>query len=630
MLTRKKNGRVRIKIITNFLISRIQTGGECITLNYADYQAKTLYAFHARRLNNKTSSQDGLKLGVAIVERWIYRKLGNCAPSWMNRDPNDLSSMIVTPYHIYNGYVVDTFYSESRCLWSLRLIAPISYLLSDDDECQHRTTVAVDIGFVAAQSELHCGIQVSTCGDENGLPENIPNCFTPVADLAEHPLFGLIDETPLRITAAIVDTQDKLSQMLNLIQSNMNTHAAVVFTQCSADMRNSSKLSCSQDEITAFLQEPERKTKIPMATSKFKPVLNQNQNQDPDYNMDKLARRLIGAANIYLVKDGLLHLLADALGQKITPGDALFVPSKTSDMKTQKFAYPSEKWERKKTIQKIAQRCAVHTSAVASEVKQGAVEFFGSSSRIMEEEIRNIRSAAEANTAALREQFAAEQSCASQQISELLKQKEQLSAQVTRIKEYQNRLENEKSSLQAQIEEVKSTINRKEHEDSEKIAYLYRALDRPTIHENIPAWAEKHFSERLTIIPKAAAMLSENSSKAISLPLICDALDFLATDCWESRFNRMTWDQVLSSCAIKYGRPFDVAKISYRSIEYAASQFKIQYAASEKEKKRECSLNLHLKVGNDPENLLRIYFMLDEENKKIVVGSLPKHLKSVT
>ena len=45
---------------------------------------------------------------------------------------------------------------------------------------------------------------------------------------------------------------------------------------------------------------------------------------------------------------------------------------------------------------------------------------------------------------------------------------------------------------------------------------------------------------------------------------------------------------------------------------------------------RETALDQHLKVGNDPENLLRIYFVLDEENRLVVVGSLPRHLKAVS
>ena len=35
----------------------------------------------------------------------------------------------------------------------------------------------------------------------------------------------------------------------------------------------------------------------------------------------------------------------------------------------------------------------------------------------------------------------------------------------------------------------------------------------------------------------------------------------------------------------------------------------------------------HLKVGKTAGNLIRIYFLYDDERKVIVVGSLPHHLK---
>ena len=44
----------------------------------------------------------------------------------------------------------------------------------------------------------------------------------------------------------------------------------------------------------------------------------------------------------------------------------------------------------------------------------------------------------------------------------------------------------------------------------------------------------------------------------------------------------------------------------------------------------ESGLDYHLRVGSDPENLLRIYFLHDDKKKLIVVGSLPRHLRTVT
>ena len=87
---------------------------------------------------------------------------------------------------------------------------------------------------------------------------------------------------------------------------------------------------------------------------------------------------------------------------------------------------------------------------------------------------------------------------------------------------------------------------------------------------------------------------------------------------------------MLDSCSRKYGRPFEVSSIGEMTIQFTPAQYKIKYFTNAQGKKRETALDQHLKVGNDPENLLRIYFTLDEDKKLIVVGSLPRHLKAVT
>lgn len=58
-------------------------------------------------------------------------------------------------------------------------------------------------------------------------------------------------------------------------------------------------------------------------------------------------------------------------------------------------------------------------------------------------------------------------------------------------------------------------------------------------------------------------------------------------------------------------------------------EYKIKYYKDEKGKTHESILDLHLKSGTGTENLLRIYFLYDKEKQLIVVGSLPKHLKTL-
>jgi hypothetical protein len=41
-------------------------------------------------------------------------------------------------------------------------------------------------------------------------------------------------------------------------------------------------------------------------------------------------------------------------------------------------------------------------------------------------------------------------------------------------------------------------------------------------------------------------------------------------------------------------------------------------------------ISLHLRVGADSEKHIRIYFYYDKEARKIVIGSMPKHLRTVS
>lgn len=89
-------------------------------------------------------------------------------------------------------------------------------------------------------------------------------------------------------------------------------------------------------------------------------------------------------------------------------------------------------------------------------------------------------------------------------------------------------------------------------------------------------------------------------------------------------------DERNQRCTQKYNRPFNVAPSGDSSIKKYPKEYKIKYSIGFKGKPTEKPLNLHLRVGNDSDNLLRIYFLYDVEKKLIVVGSLPRHLSTMS
>ena len=139
---------------------------------------------------------------------------------------------------------------------------------------------------------------------------------------------------------------------------------------------------------------------------------------------------------------------------------------------------------------------------------------------------------------------------------------------------------------------------------------------------------EEHFSDHLLLHPKAVDRMLA-SSRCAAVDLICDALDYLATDHWDMRYLRVPRELALTRCSEKYGRPFDVVPNGQMTIDFTPGEYKIKYFRDAMGKLRESALDWHLRVGNDTENLLRIYFLYDDENRLIVVGSLHDHLKTV-
>ena len=87
----------------------------------------------------------------------------------------------------------------------------------------------------------------------------------------------------------------------------------------------------------------------------------------------------------------------------------------------------------------------------------------------------------------------------------------------------------------------------------EDIAYLKRKLRQPKEHSQIPSWVEENFSRRMLLHPKAVTLLEDRSSRSVSVELICDALDFLATDYWDRRYLRISTEEMNNRCSEKYG-----------------------------------------------------------------------------
>ena len=185
----------------------------------------------------------------------------------------------------------------------------------------------------------------------------------------------------------------------------------------------------------------------------------------------------------------------------------------------------------------------------------------------------------------------------------------------------QQKYENVSLELQKQNEKFTKELEQK----NEYIAWLEYKGKRPDTFAKVLGWVDERFKDKLIIFPKTHNKLKNAEPSKFNLSQVCDALEYLATEYRSELIGSISEEERNEISSLKYGRVFDVAPIT-GLIAKASPEYKIKYYKDRPDKPKESLLDLHLRIGNDNEKLIRIYFLYDKEKKLIVVGSLPEHL----
>ncbi len=597
------------------------------------------YQLHAVMAARKTTPESGLKIGALTILDWVRHRLGTGVPEELNAPlPEEYAAFPAENLHSFHtneGYVIDIVSLPAQGVWTMQIVEPD--LGSDPGNPDQRRAavpgrvIESNISFTISNGELHCGFRtmISDPMDTAEKCEVYRPAF--VRLLADNPQFGLRQVAPLTQTVSRVETMEQLRQLAALHKNPACHLPVVVFTQV-MKTAEPTPFDIAPEDIPPDMRisvssRPIRLPNLPELPQKMD-ILGPKTPADPAFDLAAFAKSGLGYCRTVLLTDEMRTRFAAMTGHKLAPGDTLYWESESLGGAAEQFPYPPSTVSREKLLAALMSRGRSHTRE--RDLSLAPCVFVAEAKRREQAEAQNLlRRSAEAE-ARFKEKIERETAACRGQMDALREEKDRLLDQLDRAKQYRQRLENEKDELKQQLALAEEKLRHKTIQDREEVAYLRRCLDRPAEHAQVTDWVQRHFSGRVLIIPKAADMLCEKGAREISLPLICDALDFLATDYWANRFERLPWHAVLDSCSRKYGRPFEVSSIGEMTIQFTPAQYKIKYFTNAQGKKRETALDQHLKVGNDPENLLRIYFTLDEDKKLIVVGSLPRHLKAVT
>lgn len=591
---------------------------------YPTYQ---LFAYMA---NKKTDPHAGLRIAALTVLEWLRSRLGEDIPPELHtpgpEDALGCTEDVLLSFHINHGFVIDVVSLPEQGIWTLQITEPD--LGSDPGnpdqlrEAMPGRIIETNIGFRIVGTQLACGFR-TVIADPEGTPSQAEVYrLAVVKRLARDKRFGLKQILPLTETLTRLSGGEHVKQLLSLGKDRNNQLPLVVFTQAPADPCFDAK-----EALRKHLVDSLEIREMPFQKGSFQ-VTMKIPCQDPPYDVEGFAKQSFAFCRTYLAEDTQLDRLCKGLGHKLDPGDILFWTPACLGGSMEVLPYKPSSTRQNEAMSRL--RDLVTTYPRGKEIDFGKVRFLSDAraglvaateelrqeSQVMADDwsghVQKVESAWQAKLAEAETAYAV------------------LQEQVERQKAYIRRIEEEKETLRAACE---AKLQRQAAQFSARddyVHFLERKLDRPSEHDQIPAWAEKYFAERLLFHAKAIALLAERDAKSVNLDLICDAVDFLATDYYARRFEGLSTEEMNTRCSRKYGRPFEVKPTGASTIAFTPLQYKIKYFPGRNGKPVESALDFHLCVGNDPESLLRIYFLHDDAKQRIVIGSLPRHLRAVT
>ncbi len=578
------------------------------------------------QMARKASPQEGLRIAVRTVLDWLLLRLGENAPDSLQELAAQEEPLF--SYHLSCGFTIDIVHISEQGSWSLQITEPD--LGSDPGNPQQERqpvpgrVITTNIGFCIRGSTLDCGFQILIADPEYASEDAPVYRPSPVRRLLENPEFGLAQVTVLSENVAEIGSHDSLRNLLSTWHHEANSIPCAVFTDPGSGNGGLPDLDALSKAIkgSGFASLPPLTSLPSPSAGKQKPK------ERPPLDAEAIARSCFTYCRVYRLADSLFDRFRTALGANIQKGDVVILEPDVFGGRVRTLAYTPLRSRQSELISAL--RASLIDYPRRKQYDFGSVPFLAAA----RQKLRSMEAEQEQKAEESRVEYEQRLARREAELKADLRMAEEKLAELTRqvmgLKRYQSELERDKEELRNKQEEEARLCRLQLRKKDEEIAYLQRKLTRPAEHGSVAEWAENSFAGRLYIHPKAAALLADKSAKTVQLSLICDALDFLATDYWDYRYLRISREEMNTRCSGKYGRPFEIKPTGTATVQFTPAQYKIKYFTGALGKPVESALDYHLCVGNDMENLLRIYFLHDDDNKLIVIGSLPRHLRAIT
>lgn len=587
------------------------------------------YQLYAQMDSGKTTPQAGLRLGALITLHWVRARLNDAAVEELEGLPDveDYATAeegYLKSFHISRGFLIEVAALPEKGIWSLHITEPdLGSDPGNPDQARQAVPgriIETNVAFQIVGATLHCGFQTKISDPEGTAAPAEVYRLAIIRQLIAHPDFGLRQITPLTAQVKPLSNKEQFKDFWELCGSQENQLPNVVFTQAPP------KVSEPKPAPPIGLRVPDRSLAFPDAwpLPSAAPEAEDDPGPRPAYDQAVFARHTTAYCRTYALDEALTQKLARQLNVPFSPGDILVIePRRFGGACT---VYP-QKSSQQRMDEQLEQLCqTMYAYPRGKEVTFGPVSFLAAAQEALRQSAQELLLRSAELSQEWQQRLADMQGQWESALRGKERECEELRDKLKRQREYSDDLHRRIDELNRRRDEELEAQTAMSQRQEETITQLQRRLSQPGALRDIPAWVQAQFSDRLLLLPPAVDMLLDRTLQA-DARLICDALDFLATDYWASRYQQISDEEMWTRCSRKYQRPFEIKPVGEETVKRFPREYKVKYAFSGEE--RWVPFETHLRVGNDAEKLIRIYFFHDDEKKLVVVGSLPRHLSTI-
>ncbi len=554
------------------------------------------YQFFGIMANAATRPEDGLKIAALSCLSWLRKRLeGNTVPDCLKMPEedryDDVKNEDFRSFNITDEYIIDAVADMEDGIWALRIIENDLGALGGGEAVPGRT-IESNIAFRIIDNRLQCAFRTSI-SDKEDVEKAGCIRFSLIKELCLNPLFGLkqIEKIYDPDNMDVVN-EERINELFSLYRSKDNQLPFIIYAY--DDFSEASDTLSPGGIIQSGLLELKKESIRKNVLSKAEPY----------------ASRYAGYARPYFLPKRLFEKFSSMFSTgSFTSDDVLVIDPKKFGGSRKIYSYED----------KSSYRDYIGNFTREKDIDFKDVLFVEEAKILVEQKNENYKSDILAQLDETTRSLESIRSKVSrtERINEYHKEgSTDSNRELQKALEQLQKKENEIIVLNRENGILKNRIRRMD----DYISFIKRKETRPSQHNEIAEWITSY--RYVVFDRKAIDCLNRNDAENVDIDVICDSLDYLEHLYSQYLFEGMDKEELNDRSSAIYHRPFEVTPSGIPIS--ARGECKIKYIF-EDGIRREYPLDWHLKIGNHGE-LIRIYFIIDKQNKKIVIGSLPNHL----